>query len=132
LGNAQRLPGAARLVQDSMRWLDREGRAIAEAAIPNLALDHALLGLPVPVEEHEDALLQDAPTALLAIALACRLEPRRPGTLDIFINQLAGADRDREKVSADLNFLTAAGRDLFAFWMLFWDVLLTTGDQCRI
>jgi hypothetical protein len=131
-GNAQRLPGAARLVQDSMRWLDREGRAIAEAAIPNLALDHALLGLPVPVEEHEDALLQDAPTALSAIALACRLEPRRPGTLDVFINQLAGADRDREKVSADFNFLTAAGRDLFAFWILFWDVLLTTGEQCRI
>ena len=130
-GNAQRLPGAARLVQDALRWLDREGRARAEAAIPDLALDGASLALSVPVDEDEDALLQDAPTALSAIALACRLEPRRPGALDAFIASLAGADRDREKVSADLNFLTAAGADLFAFWLLFWDVLLTTGERCR-
>jgi hypothetical protein len=132
-GNAQRLPGAARLVQDALRWLDREGRARAEATIPALALDGASFALPAPVDEDEDALLQDAPTALSAIALACRLEPRLPGTLVSFISSLRGADRGQDKVSADLNFLTAAGRDLFAFWLLFWDVLLTTtGERCRI
>lgn len=127
-GNAHRIPDAARLVHDSIRWLDREGRALSETAIPDLTLKGNSLALPVTVEEHEDVLLQDAPTALSAIALACRLEPRRQGTLDAFMNSLAGADRDRAKVSADINFLTAAGRDLFAYWLLFWDVLLTTGE----
>lgn len=130
-GNEARIPGAARLVRDSRRWLDREGRALAEAAVPDLVLDGTSLALPVPVDEQEHVLLQDAPTALSAIALACRLEARRPGTLDAFINSLAGADRDRAAVLSDLNFLTAAGRDLFAFWLLFWDVLLTTGERCK-
>jgi hypothetical protein len=130
-GNAQRIPGAARLVHDASRWLDRDGRGLAEAAIPDFVLNGAALTLPIPVDEDEDALLQDAPAALCAIALACRVEFRRPGALDAFINVLAGLDRDRTQVSADLNFLTAAGRDLFAFWLLFWDVLLTTGERCR-
>jgi hypothetical protein len=131
--NADRIPGAARLVNDAIRWLDRDGRGLAESAIPNFVLDGAALTLPTPVDEDqdEDTLLQDAPGALCAIALACRVEFRRPGALDDFINVLAGLDRDRTQVSADLNFLTAAGRDLFAFWLLFWDVLLTTGERCR-
>jgi hypothetical protein len=130
-GNAERVPEAARLVHYSLRWLDREGRALAEAVVWDLILEGTSLTLPVPVDEQEDVLLQDAPTALSAVALACRLEARQPGTLDAFISSLAGADRDREAVSADLNFLTAAGRDLFAFWLLFWDVLLTMGARCK-
>lgn len=130
-GNAERIPGAARLVHHSLRWLDREGRALAEGMVSDLILDGTSLALPVPINEQEDVLLQDAPTALSAVALACRLEARRPGTLDAFINSLAGDDRDREAVAADLNFLTAAGRDLFAFWLLFWDLLLTTGERCK-
>jgi hypothetical protein len=104
---------------------------LAEAVIPDFVLDGAALALPTPVDEDEDTLLQDAPAALCAIALACRVGSRRPGALDAFINVLAGLDRDRTQVSADLNFLTAAGRDLFAFWLLFWEVLLTTGERCR-
>lgn len=130
-GNALRIPGAARLVHDASRWLNRDGHGLAEATIPDFVLDGAALALPIPVDEDEDALLQDAPAALCAVALACRVELRRPGALDAFINVLTAFGRDRTQVSADLNFLTAAGRDLFAFWLLFWDVLLTTGERCR-
>jgi hypothetical protein len=127
-GNAQRVPSASRLALDARRWLDREGRDLAEAAIPGLSVGDAWMALPLPIDEEADALLHTAPNALAAIALACRLEARRPGALDAFMADLADGDRDLGKVTADVHFLTVAGRDLFAFWMLFWDVLLTTGE----
>jgi hypothetical protein len=127
-GNAQRVPSASRLALDARRWLEREGRALAEAAIPDLAVGDAWLALPLPIDDEADALLHTAPNALAAIALACRVEVRRPGTLAAFMGELADGDRDFGKVAADLHFLTIAGRDLFSFWMLFWDALLTTGE----
>jgi hypothetical protein len=84
------------------------------------------------MQDDVDALLQIAPVALAAIALACRLQARRGGALNEFLAILASIDRDRSTVLADINFLASMGRDLFAFWMLFWEVLLTTGDSCRI
>jgi hypothetical protein len=51
--------------------------------------------------------------------------------LEESLNVLSGDNHSRSSVLRDINFLTSMGRDPFAFWMLFWEVLLTTGDSCR-
>lgn len=130
-GNEQRIPGAARLAQAAARWLERDGRQQAKARIPELSIDGTPLDLPIQAQDDEDAFLLDAPAALSSIALISRLQSRQAGMLEEFLSVLSGDDRSRSSVLSDINFLTSMGRDLFAFWMLFWEVLLTTGDSCK-
>ena len=128
-GNEQRIPGAARLAQAAARWLERDGHQRAKAWISELLIDRTPLHLPIQGQDDEDAFLLDAPAALSAIALICRLQSREAGMLEEFLKVVSGDAHSRYSVLTDINFLTSMGRDLFAFWMLFWEVLLTTATN---
>lgn len=91
----------------------------------------SVLGTP-PAVPDEQAGTEDTLDALAhALALyagACRLEARVPGTLARGTRQLACClpDTAPGQRQAALGWLLAAGRELFAFYLLLWELALST------
>lgn len=78
----------------------------------------------VAIEDHLDALAH----ALALYAGACRLEARVPGTLGRCMQYLEDGlpDTTPDQHQAALGWLLAAGRELFAFYLLLWELALST------
>lgn len=120
-------PLAMSVVRHAARWLQSSGTRLARTHIGDIRGD---LAVRVVIDESDSsALVEELQPAACAVALAARLEPRRPGTLEILFEALAEGDNERERILDGLEFLWNLGRDTFAFWLLFWEVLLTTGDR---
>lgn len=126
-GFEQHRPTAMTVVAAARRWLKREGSAFLRAAVPQLRGEFR--GEFDLEEESGEALLAGLPWASLAVALACRLEPRRRGTLEKLFAALAEQAADRGRVFDGLQFVWDLARELFAFWLSFCEVLLVTGDH---
>ncbi len=120
-------PLAMSVVRVAARWLQSSGARLTRTHIDDIRGD---LALRVVIDEgNSSALVEELQPAACAVALAARLEPRRPGTLDDLLTALADGCGDRERVLDGLEFLWNLGRETFAFWLLFWEMLLTTGDR---
>lgn len=120
-------PLAMSVVRLAARWLQSSGTRRARTHIGDIRGD---LAVRVVIDEGDSsALVEELQPAASAVALATRLEPRSPGTLDDFLTTLAQGCGDRQRVLDGLEFLWNLGRDSFAFWLLFWEMLLTTGDR---
>jgi len=80
--------------------------------------------------EHEELKREDLEkmTRFLSLfAQVCRVEPRRPGTLDRFLDDLRGRldipdAKEREKdLRGVLSYLLYVGGEVFAFYLLLWE-----------
>lgn len=130
--NAERVQGSSTLAAAARRWLERRGR---QALRPLLARDQAdggaLAIVPAAIEA-DDAYLGAALHTLSATALACRLEPRAPGTLlRSYLVELDAAGGDRARTTGAIHFLTTAGQESFALYLLLWEAILVTEPACR-
>lgn len=126
-GYANHRPAAMAVVRAAARWLRGPGTTLARQYLADL---EGPLAIAVPRSDGaEDALLEELQPGASAVALASRLEPRRPGTLERFLVRLDAEVGDRERTAGALEFLWNLGRDSFAFWALFWEALLVTGDR---
>jgi hypothetical protein len=128
-GNAARLPAATAVATSAERWLAHQGRHIVLDMAPELRLGGATLVVAPEAAEVEDAFLHRAMGAISALALACRAEPRRPGTLNGFLDCVEIDELGREHVISGVNFLSDIGRDLLALYLLLWETLLVTGRR---
>ncbi|HMW30527.1 MAG TPA: hypothetical protein PKE44_13270, partial [Plasticicumulans sp.] len=90
-----------------------------------------VLGTPAAVPDEQagtEDTLDVLAHALALYAGACRLEARVPGTLARGTRQLACClpDTAPDQRQAALGWLLAAGRELFAFYLLLWELALST------
>jgi len=109
------------------RWMDRQGFRWLRERVPELRGEFA--GELELGGAGGDALQAALPGAIGAVALACRLDSRRSGSLQALLAALAEQTSDRRRALDGLQFLWGLARELFAFWLLFWEVLLITGDR---
>jgi hypothetical protein len=120
-------PTAMTVLTAARRWLERHGVRWLRERVPQLRGEFSA---ELDLERRGgDALQAELPGAIAAVALACRLEPRRTGSLDTLLASLAEQTADRRPALDGLQFLWGLARELFAFWLLFWEVLLITGDR---
>lgn len=90
-----------------------------------------VLGTPAAVPDEQagtEDTLDVLAHALALYAGTCRLEARVPGTLARGTRQLACClpDTAPDQRQAALGWLLAAGRELFAFYLLLWELALST------
>jgi hypothetical protein len=130
-GNRQRIPGASTLARAAARWQDQHGRQALRSYLAGPLPDGATCAVVPPTFVPADAFLSDALAGLSALALACRLEPRVPGTYDGFLSELAGIGGDRQRALDSLHFLAAVGRESLALYLLLWETILATRDPCK-
>ncbi|MCS6922343.1 MAG: hypothetical protein NZM07_10595, partial [Elioraea sp.] len=89
--------------------------------------------LPGGSDADDEGMPQDLPPFLSALALAARLEVRRPGSLRAIRDAIAGAAPGGEANStppeAGIGICTRVGYPLFAAHLLFWEVLLRSKEK---
>ncbi len=120
-------PTAMTVLTAARRWLDRQGVRWLRERVPQLCGEFS--AAPDLERRGGDALQAELPGAIAAVALACRLEPRRTGSLEALLAFFAEQTSDRHRALDGLQFLWGLAREIFAFWLLFWEVLLITGDR---
>lgn len=120
-------PTAMTVLTGARRWMDRQGFRWLRERVPELRGEFA--GELELGGAGGDALQAALPGAIGAVALACRLDSRRSGSLQALLAALAEQTSDRRRALDGLQFLWGLARELFAFWLLFWEVLLITGDR---
>jgi hypothetical protein len=127
-GGFERLrPTAMTVLTGARRWMDRQGFRWLRERVPELRGE--LSGELDLGGAGGDALQAALPGAIGAVALACRLEPRKAESLEALLALLAEQTGDRRRALDGLQFLWGLAREIFAFWLLFWEVLLITGDR---
>jgi hypothetical protein len=65
------------------------------------------------------------------LAQVCRAQARTPGIMKIFLNELQKkCDMSNNKVSGNLGYLLFLAEDLFAFYLMLWEVVFTADVDC--
>lgn len=102
------------------------------------------LGLWEKVEENPQDLSEEATTLrehytgmirfLSLFAQVCRMESRQPGSIDSFLYSFGKIPQLSEKeCQQSLAFLLYAGEDLFAFYLLLWEMIFTADySHCSV
>ncbi|MCS6803433.1 MAG: hypothetical protein NZ773_16015 [Dehalococcoidia bacterium] len=89
--------------------------------------------LPGGSDADDEEMPRDLPPFLSALALAARLEVRRPGSLRAICDKIAAAVASAEGTSmppeAGIGICTRVGYPLFAAHLLFWEVLLRSREE---
>jgi len=65
---------------------------------------------------------------LAVFALVCRQDVRNPGVLKLFVNELAGqVGNGLNELQGILGYLLFIGEDIFAFYLLLWEIVFQAG-----
>ncbi len=128
-GHERRKPAAATFAYAAEHWLRIRGLAYLQEMLPDFVAGKPKLYVALDDETTgEDAdLVAQIPPAVMALALACRLEPRRPGTLESLFEEARG--RGTQAAESAANFVAVLGCELFAFDLLLWECILLEGDR---
>lgn len=84
----------------------------------------------ITLREHYSAIIR----FLSLFAQVCRMESRRPGTIDGFLDSFDGVSGLSVKACREsLAFLLYVGEDIFAFYLLLWEMIFTADyAHCKV
>jgi hypothetical protein len=127
-GHERRKPAATNFAHAAERWLWTRAIGYLEETLRSFERCGRKLWAEPERDEREECpdLVAVIPAAVAALALACRLEPRRAGTLASLFD--AARSQNCPSIGTAAHFLAEAGRELFAFDLLLWECILLEAD----